>query len=112
MHLDRYFSLLALFFDDFDDALDGGFKELCNLRSTAHTSFRRVIRYQRGLPIDFDASRSNVKTGIILTTPKTDKIWLHRSLEHRLCRLIEVLCHDVNIFRRIELRPVKLLYTP
>ena len=47
MYLDRYVSLPALFIDDFDDALDGRFKELRDLRSTAYKSFRIDIGYRR-----------------------------------------------------------------
>jgi hypothetical protein len=48
MYLNRYVSLPALFIDDFDDALDGRFKELRNLRSTAYKSFKRDVGYRRG----------------------------------------------------------------
>lgn len=48
MYLNRYVGLPALFVDDFNDALDGRFKELRNLCSTAYKSFRIDFGYWKG----------------------------------------------------------------
>jgi hypothetical protein len=75
-YLDRYFSLANLFFDDFDDALDGRFKEFCDLRTTRHQSSVRLASTSELLPVDFDTARSDIELGIILSATETDEVWL------------------------------------